>query len=234
MITPGIDSPTQTSAAESNPALPAASKKQPNLFREMLETALIAILIFVLIRSVVLNFQVSGESMLPSFQDGELVLVNRNAYQEFDLGDLVDWLPGVPDQHWSTVTDWGAPERGDVIVFTPPEPADQKPFIKRVIGLPGDHIQITDNNTVLVNGTALDEDYVGDYITTCPWDPTNCDITVADGTVFVMGDHRNDSEDSRFFGLVPEGRIIGKAWLVYWPTESIEIQDSPDYPELNP
>lgn len=209
-------------------------KKQTSMVREIIETALIAILIFVLVRSVVLNFKVDGDSMLPSFEDGQMLLVNRNAYGEFDLGDLVDWVPGVADQHWLTIVDWGDPDRGDVIVFTPPEPGDQKPYIKRVIGLPGDYIQISDDRTVIVNGVQLDEYYVGDYPTPCRSDPAYCDITVTDGTVYVLGDNRTGSEDSRYFGLVPQDRIIGKTWLVYWPVESIGIVDSPDYSELTP
>lgn len=172
--------------------------------------------------------------MLPSFEDGQMILVNRNAYQPFDVGDLVDWIPGVPEQHWFTIVDWGEPARGDVIVFTPPEPAQQKPYIKRVIGLPGDHVQITEDRTVLVNGVELDENYIGDYSTRCTNSPLNCDVTVPPGHVFTLGDNRSGSEDSRFYGMVSEDRIIGKAWMVYWPLTDIGPIGSPDYPELNP
>ena len=122
-----------------------------------------------------------------------------------------------------------------MVVFTPPEPGDQKPYIKRVIGLPGDRVQVT-NNEVLVNGIALDEPYTGDYSNDCetvsnfPY----CDVTVPEGHFFMMGDHRNDSQDSRFFSVVPEEQIIGKAWLVYWPMDNFGTVDHPNYPELNP
>src|SRR5690625_3309727 len=105
--------------------------------RDVLETALIAVLIIVLVRTVVQNILVDGGSMLQTLTNGERILVNRNAYQTIDVGDLVDWIPGVPEQHWFTITDWGERERGDVIVFMPPEPSVQSPFVKRVIGLPG-------------------------------------------------------------------------------------------------
>lgn len=204
--------------------------------RDILETAIIAILIFVLVRSVVLNFRIDGRSMMPTFEGGEMVLVNRSAYQTFDLGDLVDWIPGIPDQHWFALVDWGEPQRGDVIVFTPPEPGTQKPYIKRVIGLPGDHVQITAEREVFVNGVQLDEEYIGDTATACSSSTPHCDVTVPEGHVFTLGDNRRPggSEDSRYYGLVSEDRIIGKAWLVYWPLDSVGPVDSPNYPELNP
>ncbi len=204
--------------------------------REIVETAIMAILIFVLVRSLVLNFRVDGSSMLPTLHNEEMILVNRNAYRSLDLGDFVDWIPGVPEQHWFTIVDWGEPQRGDVIVFTPPPPGDQKPYIKRVIGLPGDHVQVTADYQVLVNGVALDEPYIGDYASECvnvanfPY----CDVVVPDGHYFVMGDHRNNSQDSRYFGVISEDSIIGKAWLVYWPLGDFGPVEHPDYPELEP
>lgn len=213
-----------------------AEKKRTGAIREIIETALLAILIFVAVRAVVLNFKVDGTSMLPTMQDGEMILVNRNAYRELDLADLVDWVPGVSEKNWFTIIDWGEPSRGDVVVFTPPEPGDQKPYIKRVIGLPGDRIQITADKQVLVNGVALDEEYIGDYSNDCT-DVRNfpyCDLVVPDGHYFMMGDHRNNSQDSRYFSVVEEERIIGKAWLVYWPMDSFGLVDHPGYPELNP
>lgn len=225
--------PLVTESPEENPTV-AQQPPKKNALREILETAILAILIFVLVRSVVLNFKVDGDSMLPTLKSGEMILVSRVSYGELNLGDLVDWIPGVSDQHWFTIIDYGAPERGDVIVFTPPEPGQQKPYIKRVIGIPGDRVQVTAENQIMVNGTAIDEEYTGDYASTCMGSQIYCDVTVPPGHVFAMGDHRNRSEDSRFFGVVNEDRIIGKAWLVYWPLGDFAPVAHPDYPELQP
>lgn len=235
------DSTPPTLPADASPVLADETPKQPvkkksGAIREIIETALLAILIFVSVRAVVLNFKVDGTSMLPTLQNGDMILVNRNAYRDLDLGDFIDWLPGVSEQHWFTIVDWGTPKRGDVVVFTPPEPGDQKPYIKRIIGLPGDHVQITEDNQVVVNGTPLDEEYIGDYRNDCttvrnfPY----CDVEVPEGHFFVMGDHRNNSQDSRYFSVVSEETMIGKAWLVYWPIDGFGLVDHPDYPELNP
>ena len=209
-------------------------KRRGGALREIIETALLAIIIFVLVRNVVLNYRVDGQSMMPTLENSELILVNRNAYRELDLGDFVDWLPGVSEQHWFQIVDWGAPERGDVIVFTPPEPGDQKPYIKRVIGVSGDHVQITTTGEVLVNGVAIDEPYIGDYRNECEAIPgfDYCDVTVPDGHYFVMGDHRTNSQDSRYFGVVSEERIIGKAWMIYWPLDVFGPVEHPTYDEL--
>lgn len=207
-------------------------RKQSSALREIIETALLALLIFVLVRTFVLNFKVDGRSMLPTFENGEMLLVNRNAYRAFDAWDVIDWIPGVDERNTTPLLDFGSPERGDVVVFTPPEPGEDKPYIKRVIGLPGDEIDVR-NNHVYVNGIELDEEYVGGRDSTCPSGWQNCGpLTVPEGSVFVMGDNRTNSEDSRFFGPVSEDRIIGKAWVVYWPTESWGTVDHQEYPEL--
>lgn len=223
-----------TDLSATDTATTAPEKKKPSAIREIIETALLAILIFVSVRAVVLNFKVDGTSMQPTMHTGEMILVNRNSYGEFNLGDFVDWIPGVPEQDWVTLIDWGTPDRGDVVVFTPPPPGEDKPYIKRVIGVPGDKVQITAEHEVVVNGVVLEEEYIGTYRNDCVGTWEYCDVEVPEGFVFVMGDHRSNSSDSRYFGLVPVENIIGKAWLVYWPLGEFGTVDHPDYPELNP
>jgi signal peptidase I len=207
-------------------------RKRSSALREIIETALLALLIFVLVRAFVLNFKVDGSSMEPTFETGEMLLVNRNAYRSLDAWDVIDWIPGVDERHGTPLLDFGDPERGDVIVFTPPPPGLDKPYIKRVIGMPGDTVEVR-NEGVFVNGIQLDEAYVGGKPSICQpsWDYCNTPVIIPDGTVYVMGDNRTDSEDSRFFGPVPAENIIGKAWIVYWPTEVWGPVKHPDYPE---
>lgn len=209
--------------------------KKPSMIREIIETALLALLIFVAVRAVVLNFKVDGQSMEPSFSNGEMLLVNRNAYLTVGAWDFVDWLPFVDERdEEDPFFTLGEPERGDVIVFTPPAPGQDKPYIKRIIGLPGDTIEVRDSG-VYVNGTRLDEPYLEGRDSRCnPVSSQFCGpFTVPEGSVYAMGDNRNNSEDSRFFGPVPEDNIIGKSWLVYWPFEAWGDVPHWAYPELN-
>jgi signal peptidase I len=143
--------------------------------------------------------------MLPNLDDGQMLLVNRNAYQYFDFGGE-RYYPFDP------------PERGDVIVFDPPTGSD-KPYIKRVIGLPGEEVTFSDGK-VFIDGELLDEDYIEER-TGCGRRLDHCDVVVPDGYVFVLGDHRTNSSDSRSFGAVPVENIVGKAWLSYWPADDV-------------
>ena len=186
-------------------AAPTAKNQAGRAVREVVETLLLAALIFFLVRLVVLNFRVDGESMLPNLDDGEMLLVNRNAYQYVDVSGN-RYYPFDP------------PERGDVIVFDPPTGSD-KPYIKRIIGLPGEEVTFGDGN-VFINGELLPEDYIRDR-TRCGARSDNCDVVVPEGYVYVLGDHRSNSSDSRVFGPVPVGNIVGKAWVSYWPVDDV-------------
>lgn len=196
---------------------PTAKGQASRAVREIVETLLLAALIFFLVRLVVLNFRVDGESMVPNLDDGQMLLVNRNAYQRLDVGGNI-YYPFDP------------PERGDIIVFDPPTKSD-KPYIKRIIGLPGDEITFNEGN-VYVNGVRLDEDYIQDKTRCSRRD--YCDVIVPEGEVFVLGDHRSNSSDSRVFGPVPISNIIGKAWLSYWPVDDIGFVPHESYPEEIP
>jgi len=160
---------------------------------DLLETIVLAVVLFFAINAVSARVRVDGFSMLPTLQDGEYVLVNRLAFRN----DL--------------------PARGDIIVFASPQ-TPELDLIKRVIGLPGDTVKISDGK-VQVNGQLLDEP----YIAAAPI--YNGEWNVPEGNLFVLGDNRNDSSDSHAWGLLPIGNVIGKAILIYWPIPEWNLID---------
>lgn len=152
---------------------------------DLLETVVLAFVLFLVINAVSARVRVDGLSMLPTLKDGEFVLVNRLAYR------------------------LGEPTRGDIIVFRSTTQLDLD-LIKRVIGIPGDEIQIAGGG-VVVNGEALSEPYINAQ------PRYSGDWSVPAGYLFVLGDNRNDSSDSHAWGLLPLQNVIGKALLIYWP-----------------
>ena len=218
---------------------PRAGQRRRSTFaaiREIVQTLLLAAVLFVGVRALVLPYEVDGSSMMPNLADRERVLVNRQAFREFDLNSALNWIPGVDREGEWNFTPFGKLERGDVVILNPPVDSSQ-PFIKRVIGLPGDEIAFEDGN-VLVNGEPLDEQYIPEPITEC--DPRNaevdgptCDLTVPEGSVYVLGDNRTQygSEDSRMFGVVDIDEIVGEAFFVNWPLDEIGPIGHGDYGE---
>ena len=136
--------------------------------------------------------KVEGTSMMPGLEDQERIFVNKFVYR------------------------WEPIQRGDIVVFRYPRDTS-KSYIKRVIGVAGDHVRI-ENGQVYVNDQALDEDYVpGEYADARSYD----EVTVPVHSYFVLGDHRTMSNDSRDFGPVNERFIYGKAVFGYWPMEKL-------------
>ena len=177
------------------------------LVREVVETGIFALLMFLAVRMVVQNFRVEGLSMDPTYRTGQYVLVNKALYTRLNLPFVNADGEGRYVFH--------APRRGDVVVFEPPiANRGDRDFIKRVIGEPGDHVVVRDGR-VWVNDRLLDERYIPGVQTTCfgQW----CDITLGEDEYFVMGDNRPNSSDSRYWGPVKGGSIVGKAWLIYLP-----------------
>ncbi len=214
------------------PELTTESKqKQTSLVREVIETLLLALIIFLAVRAVVLNFRVDGLSMTPSLSNNEMVLVNRNVYLHFDKWALVDWLPGIDHAEADVVYPFHPPERGDIIVFDAPVNGASKPYIKRVIGLPGETVEARGGH-VYINGQVIDEPYLEGETTYCRVNQDCPPVTVPEGHVFVMGDNRDNSSDSRAFGVVDVDSIIGKAWVTYWPLDAFGFVPHYDYPEI--
>ncbi|MHB1005190.1 MAG: signal peptidase I [Chloroflexota bacterium] len=178
--------------------------------REVLETVLLTVLIFLLVRAVVQNFKVEGHSMEPTLHDGQYLLINKAIYWQLDLQPLASVLPLAAVRVEDKVNLFRPPERGDIIVFRAPQTPDRD-FIKRVIGMPGDKVGVR-GGKVYVNGTVISEPYIIDQ-PVYEISPT----VVPPESYFVLGDHRNNSSDSHVWGMVPLENIVGAAWVSYWP-----------------
>lgn len=188
--------------------IPTARPRRTNWLVETVITVALALALYFVIQAfIVQTYRVEGRSMDDSLHDGQHLLIDKLTPRFDDYS------------------------RGDVVVLHPPdEPPDSTPFIKRVIGVAGEHVELRDG-AVLIDGVELDEPYV-DGIPTEPLD----DVTawdVGEGEVFVMGDNRDDSLDSRDFGPVRTSEIVGRAWLRFWPLDTLGILQTPTYPELD-
>ena len=160
-------------------------------FRDLMLSVLIAVLVILFLYRPV---KVEGTSMMPSLFDQERLFINQFSYK-FGLGSI---------------------QRGDTVVFWFPDDRT-KSYIKRVIGLPGDTVAVQDGY-VLVNGKKLLENYIPrEYRDDRPYPPT----VVPPHDYFVLGDHRDTSNDSRAWGFVPQSYIYGKAVFVFWPPDKI-------------
>jgi signal peptidase I len=167
-------------------------EKRHRLVREVIETLILTVLMFLIINTAVQNFDVDGMSMEPRLHNGERLMVDKAIYL------------------------FHPPARGDVIVFVaPPQPALD--YVKRIIGLPGDTISVV-NGVPTVDGVTLKEFYVDPHhMGASQTDKTIQNLVVPAGEYFVMGDNRIESFDSRSWGFLPKKNIIGRATLVYWP-----------------
>jgi signal peptidase I len=196
---------------------PRPSKRRPALgcLFEIVETLVLTLLIFWVIQSFVAQpYRVQQESMEHTLEPDQYVLVDKLT-PRFDTY-----------------------KRGDIVVFEPPPiwaPGRDQPFIKRVIGVGGDTVEIKDGS-VFLNGIKLLEDgYVyqenGETQATAPLGPETRWV-IPEGDLFLMGDHRGNSSDSREFGPVPIDTVIGRAWLRYWPLDAFSILPTPTHLEL--
>ncbi len=186
--------------------------RKKSVFLEYLEVILIALLLTLVIRTFAVQaYRIPSGSMLETLQIGDQLLVNRLAYGLF--------VPFKDDP----VVSWSTPQRGDVIVFEyPMDPS--KDFIKRVIGVPGDKVSMQDK-VLYVNGAKMDEPYVQHIDASI--DPRRDNfgpVEVPPGKYFVMGDNRDDSRDSRFWGFVGFNAIQGKAMVIYWSWEDWRVK----------
>jgi signal peptidase I len=193
---------------------PAERTEKPSAFREYAEALVMAVVLALFIRTFVVQaFKIPSGSMLPTLQIGDHLLVNKFLYGIR--------IPIVGKRIFAL----RAPARDDVIVFIYPQDPS-KDFIKRVKGLPGETIEIR-NKVLYVNGQAIEDpnayyEKTSERMARAPRDDFG-PFVVPEGTVFVMGDNRDHSHDSRFWGTVPIDDILGKAFVLYWSWDSKEF-----------
>jgi len=179
--------------------------------REMLETVIFALLVFLVVQAVSRNYMVQSISMQPTLYEGQYVVVNRLVYSNGRLvqelkSRLGRWAPAARVLN----SLFHPPERGDVLVFVPIN--NSKPdLIKRVIGIAGDKVELR-QGTLYINDQPINEP----YIRQAPGQNYG-PVIVGENQLFVMGDNRGNSSDSRVFGMLPLSHVVGRAWLRYWP-----------------
>ena len=185
--------------------------------REISETAINAVLIFVLLQITTQSFRVDGRSMDPTITDGQNLLVNKFVYASADDGIIGNILQTIKDNDGGRLYLFHAPRRDDVIVFTPPYGPDADFLVKRVVGIPGDEIDIR-GGRVWVNGEPRDENFPVTRITGGIYPQT-----LEKDMFFVLGDNRSRSNDSRTWGPLPAENVIGRVWFGYWPLSEIAL-----------
>jgi signal peptidase I len=186
------------------------NRKTLGCFFELLETLLLTLVIFMVIQAFVAQpYQVQQPSMENTLMPDQYVLVDKLTPHFADF------------------------QRGDIIVFNPPtgwaQDANGTPFIKRVIGVAGETIDVHGGH-VYVNGTVLVEAYVYEGQSTDMPDGSSKTWKLGPDQLFVMGDHRQVSQDSRDFGPIDKSSVIGRAWLRYWPASQFGLIPSGKQP----
>ena len=189
---------------------------QKSTLREYFESILVAVVLALFVRTFAFQaFKIPTGSMKPNLLVGDHLIVNKFIFAPTRFAFERALLPMRPI------------ERGDIVVFKFPE-EPERDFIKRVIGLPGDTLELR-NQTVSINGRALTERYAHYLFPPAAEGQMNGDlrrkygpVTVPDGHYFMMGDNRDDSQDSRFWGFLPQSYVKGRALFIYWSFDTPE------------
>ena len=181
-------------------------QKLSAFFLDILEVVVFAIAIFLFLYLLVMQpHKIKGQSMEPSFDDGEFLLTDKVTYR------------------------FSQPKRGDVVVFEAPGTNNEE-FIKRIIGLPGENISIADGK-IHINEKVLNENYLPEALVTenGMFLKEGVTITVPENHYFVLGDNRVASSDSRTWGFIDKSKITGRAWITYWPPPKLSIIEVVSY-----
>jgi len=188
-------------AAQHEQAAGAASNERSaasSLLREVAEVVVLAVILYVGISFAVQAVHVEGLSMYATLDNNDYLIANKIDYRLH------------------------APQRGDIVILRPPT-NNSTDFIKRIIGLPGERILIR-SGVVYINGHRLDEPYLPEaWVSETNWPDNSSGRVMGADEYFVMGDNRNRSQDSRFFGPISRDRIDGKAWFRIWPLADFDI-----------
>ncbi|CAG0936011.1 signal peptidase I [Thermoflexales bacterium] len=172
--------------------------QHPNMLRDLVETMVLVAIAFLVVNALIGRFRIEQVSMQPNLHEGEYVIVDKVSYA------------------------FRQPARGEIIVLKNPHPG-QPDLIKRVIGLPGETIEVR-GGQVYINDQPLTEPYIAQ-----PMGREQPLTTLQAGQYFVMGDNRGNSSDSREFGARPGNDIVGRAWIIYWPPPDWQILSRPTY-----
>ena len=176
---------------------PTTGEKFKAFLKEMFETLIIALVLIIVIEGLSDRVKIEGNSMMPGLHQDNRVIVSKVSYIKSEI------------------------ERGDIVVFDYPNNPEEE-YIKRVIGIAGDKVSISEGE-VYLNDVILDEQYVDDYML-----GTLNEEVIQEGMIFVMGDNRNHSSDSRYWGALSIDYVIGKAVFIYWPFNEFGIIQRPN------
>lgn len=188
------------------------TENKKSVFRDWTESIIIAFILAMVVRTFVVQaFKIPTGSMRMTLIEGDHILVNKFIYGvKIPFTDIR--LPKVK-----------APKRGDVVVFLEPE-EQKKYFIKRLIGLPKETVEIKDGK-IYINGQVIDDPLISDrfYFNRGDFGEVGEEIKVPEDSYFVLGDNSGSSRDSRYWGFLPKKNLIGQAMLIYWPITRIKI-----------
>ena len=183
------------------------------IFREISETFVIVMLVFLALQITIRTYQVEGYSMAPTMEHTDYVLVNKIVYTKFEKNVINNFLPFVDIQSQEVMFPFHSPQRGEIVIFKYPQD-ESREFVKRVVGIPGDLVEIK-KGYVYVNAEKITEKYVS-YRDT---DSTR-KFQVESYSYFVLGDNRISSNDSRDWGVVPARNIVCKPWVTLWSSKT--------------
>ncbi len=193
-MTPALPAPTAPDRPEQPDRLAAAHESK--LWRDVVETLLLTAIVFLVVNGVIGRFRIEQVSMETTLHEGEYVIVDKVSYALRN------------------------PQRGEIVVL---KRAGQPDLIKRVIGLPGETLEVRDGR-VYINGQPIDEAYIRG-----PINQVTAPQQIPPDHYFVMGDNRNNSSDSRAFGAIARQDIVGRAWIIYWPPQQWQVLGTPAY-----